>query len=286
MLYVVGLGLADETDITVKGLEIVKKASRVYLEAYTAILLVEKDRLEAYYGRPITIADREMVESSSDTILENADKEDVAFLVVGDPFSATTHTDLVLRARHLSISTQSVPNASILTAVGATGLSLYTFGQTVSIVFFTDTWRPSSFYDKIGENATLGLHTLLLLDIKVKEPNLEQMAKGKIVYEPPRYMSVAQCCAQLLEVEEDRKQGICGSERLAVGIARAGGGEAQKIVAGTLEELSSADLGKPLHSVVLCGRRMHEMEWEFVREFAVDRDKFDLIWKRDYAGKG
>lgn len=45
MLYLVGLGLADETDITVKGLEIVKRAERVYLEAYTSILLVEKDKL-------------------------------------------------------------------------------------------------------------------------------------------------------------------------------------------------------------------------------------------------
>lgn len=45
MLYLVGLGLADETDITVKGLDIVKKAERVYLEAYTSILLVKKDKL-------------------------------------------------------------------------------------------------------------------------------------------------------------------------------------------------------------------------------------------------
>jgi len=36
------LGLSDETDITVKGLDIVRKASRVYLEAYTSILLVDK----------------------------------------------------------------------------------------------------------------------------------------------------------------------------------------------------------------------------------------------------
>jgi diphthine synthase len=42
MLYLIGLGLSDETDITVKGLEIVRKASRVYLESYTAILLVDK----------------------------------------------------------------------------------------------------------------------------------------------------------------------------------------------------------------------------------------------------
>lgn len=45
MLFVIGLGLADETDITVKGLHAVKTAHRVYLEAYTSILMVDKDRL-------------------------------------------------------------------------------------------------------------------------------------------------------------------------------------------------------------------------------------------------
>jgi len=45
MFYLIGLGLSDETDITIKGLEIVKKASRVYLEAYTSILLVDKNVL-------------------------------------------------------------------------------------------------------------------------------------------------------------------------------------------------------------------------------------------------
>ena len=48
MLYLVGLGLADEKDITVKGLEIVRKAERVYLEAYTSILLVDHDKLVRY----------------------------------------------------------------------------------------------------------------------------------------------------------------------------------------------------------------------------------------------
>lgn len=45
MLYLIGLGLADEKDITVKGLEIVRKAERVYLEAYTSILLVDHEKL-------------------------------------------------------------------------------------------------------------------------------------------------------------------------------------------------------------------------------------------------
>lgn len=41
MLYIVGLGLADEQDITLRGLEAVRSCERVYLEAYTSILMVE-----------------------------------------------------------------------------------------------------------------------------------------------------------------------------------------------------------------------------------------------------
>ncbi|KAF5622139.1 diphthine synthase [Fusarium sp. NRRL 25303] len=284
MLYLVGLGLSDETDITVKGLEVVKKASRVYLEAYTSILLVEQSVLESYYGRSITVADREMVESNSDEILRNAQNEDVAFLVVGDPFGATTHTDLVLRARELEIPVRTVPNASIMSGIGACGLQLYNFGQTVSMVFFTDTWKPASFYDRIKENRQIGLHTLVLVDIKVKEQSLENMARGRLVYEPPRYMTVGQCAQQMLEIEDQRKDGIYTKDSLAIGAARVGG-KTEKFVAGTLEELCSTDeeLGPPLHSLILLGRRTHELELDYVRQFAVDKEKWDRLWKAEYG---
>lgn len=45
MLYLVGLGLGDAKDITARGLEIVKRSSRVYLEAYTSILTTGKEEL-------------------------------------------------------------------------------------------------------------------------------------------------------------------------------------------------------------------------------------------------
>lgn len=45
MLYLIGLGLGDATDITVKGLEAVRKSKHVYLEAYTSILTVGKEAL-------------------------------------------------------------------------------------------------------------------------------------------------------------------------------------------------------------------------------------------------
>jgi diphthine synthase len=88
MLYFIGLGLGDERDVTVRGLEIIKQCSRVYLEAYTSVLMGSADptRLENFYGRKVIVADREMVESNSDSILEGATEVDVAFLVVGDPY--------------------------------------------------------------------------------------------------------------------------------------------------------------------------------------------------------
>ena len=83
----------------------------------------------------------------------------------------------MLRARALGVPTRIVHNASIMNAVGACGLQLYNFGQTVSLVFFTDSWRPDSFYDRIRENADLGMHTLVLLHIKVKEQSEENLAR-------------------------------------------------------------------------------------------------------------
>ncbi|KAK9826065.1 hypothetical protein WJX74_009687 [Apatococcus lobatus] len=262
VLYFVGLGLADEKDITVRGLEAVRKCSRVYLEAYTSILLVPKEQLEAFYGRNIIVADRDMVETAADDILADADHQDVAFLVVGDPFGATTHTDLQLRAHALGIHTKVIHNASIMNAVGCCGLQLYRFGEAVSIVFFTDDWRPDSFYDRILANRQQGLHTLCLLDIKVKEPSLESLARGKPVFQPPRYMTVNLACEQLLEIEERRQQHAYGPDTLCVGLSRVGA-DSQQMQAGPMQDLVHAELGNPLHSLVIVGR-MHPIEEEML----------------------
>ena len=61
VFYLVGLGLGDERDITVRGLEAVKKCDQVWLEAYTSVLCVGVERLEAFYGREVKVASREAV---------------------------------------------------------------------------------------------------------------------------------------------------------------------------------------------------------------------------------
>ncbi|XP_075221754.1 diphthine methyl ester synthase isoform X1 [Lycorma delicatula] len=274
MFYIIGLGLGDVKDITVKGLETVRKSKRVYLEAYTSILTVGKEALERYYGCELILADRELVEQSAHEILQNADKDDVAFLVVGDPFSATTHTDLSLRAREAGIPCEIIHNASIMNAVGCTGLQLYNFGETVSIPYWTDTWQPDSFYDKILGNLNRGLHTLCLLDIKVKEPSLESLMKKKKDYEPPRFMSVQEAAIQLLEISKKRIEsdstivnGLSGDSKCA-GVCRVGS-STQQIVAASLQKLSTLDLGPPLHSLVVVGH-LHPLEEEYIAQFTVN----------------
>lgn len=276
VLYMIGLGLGDENDITVKGLNIVKTADVVFLEAYTSILGVDKERLEQTYGKPITVADRDMVEQhAEDLFLDPAVDKIVAVLVVGDPVCATTHTDLWLRARQRKIDVHVVHNASIMGAAGACGLQLYNFGQTVSIPFFEENWRPTSFYPKIKYNRRGGMHTLCLLDIKVKEPDFGAMMKGKTRYLPPRFMSVNTAAEQLLEAEERHaEKAYDGSKTLCVGLARMGQ-ETQCIKAGTLQELQQAEFGGPLHSLIICGH-LHDLELEVLKEYMIEGSNYEL----------
>lgn len=97
-------------------------------------------------------------------------------------------------------------------------------------------------------------------------------------------MTVAQCASQMLETERTRGEGAYGPRSLAVGVARVGSRD-QRMAAGTLEQLSGVGLGPPLHSLVLLGRRTHDLEREFIRDFAVDATVFDTVWAEDYNGK-
>jgi len=280
VLYMVGLGLGDVDDITVKGLKIVQSADLIFLEAYTSVLegTVDTTKLQQAYGcAPITVADRDLVEQEAEArILEPARTQRVAFLVVGDPVCATTHTDLWLRCQQLGIEVQTIHNASIMGAAGSCGLQLYNFGHTVSIPFFDDKWRPVSFYPKIQYNRRGGMHTLCLLDIKVKEPDFEAMMKGKTKFLPPRFMTIAQAAAQLIEAEERcNEQAYDPAKTLCVGLARMGQ-SSQRIIAGTLNELKDCDAGGPLHSLIVTGGKLHDLELEFVKTFLVEGSTYEL----------
>jgi len=274
VFYLIGLGLGGAEDITVRGLEIVKRCHKVYLESFTSILSYglgnEKKKLEDFYGCPLYEADRDMVEQNIETILEEAKDKDVALLIVGDPFGATTHTDLVVRAHQLGSKVEVIHNASIISAVGCCGLQLYSYGQVVSIPLWTDDWRPDSFYDKILQNRSNNLHSLCLLDIKTKERSINDLMKGRDVFQPPHFMSCAEAAHQLLSITHQRESNFSedhlSESSMVIGMARIGWPD-QKIVYCMLKDIITRELGPPLHSLVIPSQTLHPMEIEMLKMF-------------------
>lgn len=216
------------------------------------------------------MADRHLVEECADDILSGADEEDIALLVVGDPFGATTHIDFVLRAREKKIPFKIIHNASILNAVGCAGLQLYKFGETVSIPYWDETWKPDSFYQKIKVNRLHNMHTLCLLDLKVKEPEMDALMRGRRQYLPPRFMTAAEAAQQLLFIvgkkDPFERSTILNELSLCVGLARVGQ-ESQSLVICTLENMAKTDLGSPLHSLIIPAKEMHPLEIDFLQHY-------------------
>ena len=91
MLYIIGLGLSTIEDISVSGLSALKKCKHVFVDAYTSILTHGLEKISDFCGKDVKSADREFTEQDSQ-IISLAKSDDVAFLVVGDPLCATTHT--------------------------------------------------------------------------------------------------------------------------------------------------------------------------------------------------
>jgi diphthine synthase len=269
VLYLIGLGLYGEKDISVRGFEIVKSSDFIYMEYYTSILGVGHEKLQNFYEKEIILADREMIENDfDDVILEKAKYSIVSLLVVGDPFSATTHVDLFTRAAKVGVKIEVLNNASIMNSCGISGLSLYRFGETVTIPYFTKNWRPYSFYEKIKRNYDNDFHTLVLLDIKVKEISEENLARGKKIYEPPRFMSVNVALKQIIEAEENYKNELITDDTLCYGLARVGA-PTQLVVSGTVKELVDYNFGEPLHSIIICAKNLHSMEKEMFEFYRI-----------------
>ncbi|MBR9699970.1 diphthine synthase [Candidatus Woesearchaeota archaeon] len=240
-LYMIGLGLNDEKDITLKGLEAVKKCDYLYLEHYTSLLDCSIGDLEKLYGKKIILADRDIVEKNADEILTKAKENDVAFLVVGDVFSATTHIDFLTRAKDMTVKVEIIHNASIISAIGELGLEVYKFGKTTSIPFHHENVKaPIEVYEMNSKN---GLHTLFLLDLDPKSN---------------KFLSIKEAADYLL------KGGI-GEEQLTIGCSRLGS-QTSMIKADSLKKIGKHDYGKAPYCLIIPGK-LHFVEEEALTRF-------------------
>jgi len=173
MLYLIGMGLGNEKDLTLNAIDALRESDFVYLENYTSNLGFDIEDLKELIGKNIVLVDRTFVESEKE-IMENSREKTVSLLIKGDVFSATTHSELFLSAKQKGINCKIIHNASVLTAVGDSGLSLYKFGKAVSIPF--DNEGVESAYDSFLENKDM--HTLFLLDLKPSENKYMNFKEG------------------------------------------------------------------------------------------------------------
>ena len=245
-LVFIGLGLYDEKDISLKGIEEIKNSEFVFAEFYTAKLMgTKKEKIEKIFGKKIEILDRYETEKG-DKIIKTAKQKNVCFLTAGDPMTATTHIDLRIRAIKEGIKTQVIHSSSIATAVpGLLGLQNYKFGRTTTLAYPEKDYFPTSPYEVIRDNKKIGLHTLVLLDIQDDKK---------------RYMTANEGMDLLLEMEEKYKDNIVTNESVICVVARAGSTESE-ITAGMIKDLIKKDFGPPLHSLVVPSR-LHFMEIE------------------------
>ncbi|MEE9323172.1 MAG: diphthine synthase [Candidatus Aenigmarchaeota archaeon] len=237
MLYLVGLGVWNEKDISLRGIEVCKKADSVYCELYTAYWGGDLKRLEKLIGRKITKLGRKDVEEGSGKLLEEARSKSVILLVPGDPLVATTHIHLIMEAKKEGIPVEVVHSSSIYTSIARTGLQIYKFGRTGTIITPGDGYESRGFYNLIKENLKHGLHTLLLLDREMGTKKGLEILRG---------------------IESGKKRKIL---KHAVLCSKLGSGK-ERIVYGKVEDLLRMDLPPP--AVIVIPGRLHFMEKEFL----------------------
>jgi len=248
-LVFIGLGLFDEKDISLRGVEEAREADFVFAELYTSLLAgLSMRRLERIIGKNVTVLDRRALEDENgEFILEKAEEGKAAFLVPGDPLIATTHIDLRIRAEKRGIKTRVVHASSIVSAViGLSGLQNYKFGRSVTIPFPEKGRVSETPYEVVAENKARNLHTLCFLDIDA---------------EKPRYMKIREALEILLTLEEKIRKNVLTLESLAIGISRAGAKDGI-VKAGSFRDLIAFNFGDPPHVLVIPSEKLHFMEAE------------------------
>lgn len=229
MLFLIGLGL-DTNDISVKALDMIRNADSVMFDSYTNIIPMDYIALiEKEAGKKIIELRRADLEDNIVSTISQAKEKNVAMLVSGDPMIATTHSIIINKAIELGIAYTIVHSSSILSAgFGESGLSPYRFGQTTTIPFWSENYKPVSFLDTVKKNLDIGAHTLLLLDYDGME------RKG---------MDLKMAITLLEEAERQRGYGIVKKGRKIIVMSNLGKRD-QAIIFKDISEINLEDLNE------------------------------------------
>ena len=252
MLTIAGLGVYDKGDIPLNVVEAAEEADEILAETYTNIYHSSLKELEEVLYRKIKPVKRNDLEEGAAGIAGRSVDSNILVLVPGDPLSATTHTHLILEARKIQADYRVIHASSIFTAVAETGLQLYKFGKTTTLAYPQENYEPTSPYDVITDNQSLGLHTLILLDVKMEED---------------KYMSVNEALRVLLKMEKTKQKGLFTEKTYILACARLGADDS-KVKYGKISGLKDKVFGDPPHCLVLPGE-LHFTEKEMLAYFQI-----------------
>ena len=264
MLIIAGLGLYDLRDLSIGALRALKRASKVFVEMYTSIVPgLNFEKLEELVGKRVEELRRSDLEGEGlDRLVSLAEKEDVALLVPGDPFLATTHIIVKLEAMRRGVRVEVFHAPSILNAVlSSTGLQVYKFGRPVTIVKPTHAYRPTTPYRVLAENLSRGLHTLFFLDLKLEEGYAMTALEGIRI---------------LREFEEELKNKVVGPQTPFIVVARAASPDE---LVKVLRLGERAELGPPPHTLIVPGI-LNPVEIEALEVIANADRSFLEEWNR------
>ena len=240
-LYFVGLGLSSG-HLTLEARDVIDEADKIIIDTYTSIVHgFTPEQIKILNPRAeLVLARRKDLEGRSiKGIIEEAKRKNIVILVPGDPFIATTHDAIRIEALEQGVTVKTIHGISIYSvAASATGLQIYRFGKTVTLVY-PEAFKPYSTIETIYENLTRNLHTLVLLDLKLEEN---------------KAMRIAEAVDILLELDE---KGIL-SKIIAVGLSRAGTAQ-QVIHADIFPGLKKYDYAGPPESIIIVAKP-HPME--------------------------
>ncbi len=245
-LWLIGIGPGDLGHMTERAKSIARGCSKRYLDGYTAVLPKDQeDLLEDEVG-PWERLMRPSVEDPG-SLLEEARKEAVALLVVGDPMQATTHIDLEARCMEEDVGFEVVPGMSATSlAVSLSGLQSYKFGRQVTLPYPYGDYLATSPLEMIWSNRSNGLHTLVLLDLDPTGMGFDLPTPMS----PTQAVSILERMAQRVS-EEDSGLEMEWDIREWDGILLSDVGTSKQVVSsGTLDEISIMERGY-VHTLII-----------------------------------
>ena len=249
MLFFVGLGIGGPDALSEKAKKIISECNIVYFEQFTSPMSESHTKfLQEIVKGQFKFAPRWLVEDGKE-ILDASKNNNVALLSYGDPYIATTHIELRVRAIQENIKTETIHASSAITSlIGECGLHFYKVGRTVTIM----SGIPSSTaYYAIFENLKVGNHSIVLLEWNQSE---------RFFLDPKNAIS------SLLEQEKEQNRKVFSGETYGIVASRIGHDD-QKIIAGRFSDLEKQNFGSSPHTIIIPGS-MHFTESDALKVLA------------------